>query len=658
VDDLNDDKETTGSDDKAVLARARKRFSAALDFESENREAAIDDLRFSEGDQWPEEIKTEREKDNRPCLVINKTSLFIRQIVNDIRQIRPSIKVRPVDSQADPDTALIIDGMIRAIEQDSSAASAYDWAAEYAVRSGVGFWRIQTEYEHAATFDQVIRIERIRNPFSVYVDPGAVRQDASDAMWMFVVDKMPKAEFETKYPDAKGEWTEGEGEDEDYWYTEDHVRVAEYWEVTEEPFTLSMVVDPMSGQQGLIEGEVPEGLQVLAERESMRRKVTQRLMTGANVLETNEWLGEHIPVVRCLGREINIEGQTILKGLTRDIKDPARQYNYFRSASTERVALYSKAPWIGRKGSFKNPKWRSANTKNYAYLEYDGDVPPQREPPPDVSTGFSNEVMVASEELKSVTGIFNPGLGDRSNEVSGVAIDSRRSESDVSNFDFVDNLARAITYTGKILVDLIPKIYSGPRAVRILKPDGEEDAVQLNQPYVDPKTQKDRNYQLDAGRYDVSVDVGPSYATQRKEANEAMLEILKAFPAAAQVLGDLVAKNFDFQGADELAKRLKLLLPPEILADENPQFKQAMQQKDQQIQQLTQQMQVLMTEAQRMSIELQNKQAEVATKQQAEQTKQADLMRKIKKDLMDHVEGMTSLELEAGRDLSQQGLGY
>ena len=487
-----------GLKDKEILEKARKRFDAALSYESDNRDEAEDDLRFSEGDQWPENIKNEREGDNRPCLVINKIPTYVRQIVNEIRQIRPSIKVRPVDSQADPETAEIINGLVRAIEQDSSAESAYDWGAEYAVRSGAGYWRIKTEYEHAATFDQVIKIERVRNRFSVYLDPGAERQDASDAMWGFVVDDMLREDFEAKYPKAKGQWDLGEGEDDDYWFTENRVRFAEYWEVVEEPFTLKLVSDPMSGQQAIMEdGEVPDGLEVLAERDSTRRKVVQRLITGAEVLETNEWAGEYIPIVRCLGRETDIQGDVSIKGMVRDLKDPQRQYNYFRSASTERIALYSKAPWIGRKGTFKNPKWRNANTKNYAYLEYDGDVAPQREPPPDVSPGFSNEVMVASEELKAVAGIYDAGIGARSNEVSGVAIDGRRSESDVSNFDFVDNLARAMTYTGKILVDLIPKIYTGPRAVRIVKPDGTEEAVQLNQQYFDPENAEGKEFRSD-----------------------------------------------------------------------------------------------------------------------------------------------------------------
>jgi len=638
-----------------VLTQARDRFAHCAEYESHNRELARDDLWFADGEQWPDQIKSERDRENRPCLTINRIPQFVRQIVNDIRQIRPSIKVRPVDSQSDPETAEVINGMIRAIEADSSAESAYDWAAEYAVRSGVGYWRIVTDYEDEQSFDQCVKVERIRNPFSVYIDPAAQRQDGSDMRYAFVVEKMPRSEFDAKYPDASGEWDQHDT-DRDWWWTEDHVRIAEYWEVVEEEVTLNLVVDQMTGQEVVVEGEeLPEAI---VTRKATQKRVVQRLITGNSILEENEWPGRYIPIVRVLGREIDIEGEVRIKGAVRDLKDAQQQYNYFRSASVERVALYSKAPYVGPKGAFKNPKWRTANQKNHAYLEYDGNVPPSREPPPDISPGFANEVNIAAEELKAVSGIYDPGLGARSNEVSGVAIDSRKTESDVSNFDFVDNLARAMTYSGKILVDLIPKIYTGARAMRILKPGGEDEMVQVNAPYVDQRTQRERMFDLNAGKYDVSVDIGPSYTTQRKEASESMLEFLRIYPQAGTLIGDLMTKQFDWPEADEIAKRMKMLLPPEVLQGENPQVQMMLQQKDMEMQQLQQQFQQLAQQNQQLFQELQNKQGELAIKAREAEQKEEEIRRKIAKDLMDHTEGMTKLELEASRDLSQAGVAY
>lgn len=633
-----------------IIALAKKRFESCQDAESDNRDHALDDIEFVEGEQWPEDVKTDRERDQRPCLTINKVPLFVRQIVNDIRQIRPSIKVRPVDSESDPETAEIINGMIRAIEQDSAAESAYDWAAEYAVKGGFGFWRIITDYEADDSFEQCIKIERIRNPFAVYIDPAAQAQDASDMRYAFVVERLEREVFESKYPDAQGQWDWGD-EYDDWWFGEDFVRVAEYWEVETEEVTLSLIFNPQTGMEEMVEADIKDAI---ASRKVEKRTVRQRIITGSEILEETEWPGKYVPIVRVLGREVDIQGEVRLKGMVRDMKDAQRQYNYMRSASVERIALTPKAPWVGPEGTFVNPKWRTANKKNHAYLDYKvvpGQPPPWRDKPPEVSSGLVAEIQTSSEELKAVAGIFNPGLGDRSNEVSGVAIDSRRGESDLSNYDFVDNLARSMTYSGKILVDLIPKIYGVARMIRIIKPDGSDESVKINEAYVDEKTMKRREYNLSAGRYDVSVDIGPSYSTQRKEAVDSMLDVLKAFPQAAQVMGDLLAKNFDWPDADEISKRLKLLLPVEIIKGENPAFQQAIMQKDQQIQQLTQQMQVLMTEAQRMSVELQNKMVDA-------RVKEGDLRRKIAKDIMDHQVDMTDLELQANRDLSPQGMAY
>ena len=644
--------------DEDLLTIARERFKQCVDIESENREAALADLKFHDGDQWPDSVRTERESEQRPCLTINKIPLYTRQITNEIRQMKPGVKIRGVDSQSDPKTAEVIGGMIRAIERDSAADSAYQWGADHAVKMGWGCWRVTTEYEQDQGFDQVVRIKRIRNPFSVYFGP-CEQQDSSDAHFAFVVRRLSKAEFERKYPDATSEWSEyGIGDTDRDWFTTDGVRVAEYWEKVFEKTQLHLIVDPMTGQQMQWEGEVPEGIEVVDSRTVETCRVVQRIITGAEVLETNDWAGKYIPIVRVLGREEDIEGELILKGMVRDSKDAQRQYNYMRSASVERIALAPKAPFTGPQGAFDNPKWATANKKNHAFLEWNteavmeaGGQAPRREPPPDVSPGLVTEIQTASQEIKDIFGIYNAGLGDRGNETSGVAIDSRRSESDVSNFDFSDNYGKALVYTGRILVDLIPKIYTGDRVVKILGLDDKEQTVRLNTPYIDPQTMKEHNYDLTAGRYDVVVDIGPSYATQRKEASERMMQMIQAYPDVAPLIGDLVVKSMDWSGADEISKRLRMMVPAEIWMDENPQFKRAMQEKDQMLQMMQGQMQQMQDALQKMSLELQNRDKEIAIKA-------AEVERKRTADRMDHVEGVTELELKALKDLGPAGVAY
>lgn len=662
--------------EQEIINRALRRFSQAEEYESENRAAALEDLRFRIGEQWPEDVKNERELDQQACLTINRIPTFVRQVVNEMRQMRPQIKVRGVDSQSDPETAEIMNGMIRAIEADCSADSAYDYAGEYAVICGFGYWRVTTCYESDESFDQILKIERVRNPFAVFMDPNAQEQDKSDAKWGMVIDVLSKDEFEAKYPKAStmASWTTSTGYLD--WIGDDTVRVAEYWEVEEETKTLYQFFDGSTGfelPEGLTEDDVVpfNGMMVpliVNKRSTVQREVYQYIMTAAEVLEENEWAGKYIPIVEVTGEELVVDGELERCGMVRDMRDPQRMYNYARSQYVDRVSLSPKMPYVGAAGAFDDPNWNRINTANLPYVEYrpvPGEPPPRREAGPDASPGLMAEMQMTAEELKAVTGIYNPGLGDRSNEVSGVAIDSRKLESDIGNFHYLDNLAKGIRYTGKILVDLIPKIYSGTRMVRILGIDGEDEQVQLNQPYVDAKG-KERLYQINTGRYDVAVDVGPTYTTQRQEAAASMLEVLKAFPQAASVMGDLYAKNLDWPEADEISKRLKLLLPPEILQDEFPVIGQMRSQMQAQQQQATALITGLQQTIQQLQFELQNRDKELANKvalkmaelQSDQQKTAAELAEDRRQADLDHVEGMTKLELEAQRNLSRAGVGY
>lgn len=623
-----------------IIELALERYARCIDAEQRNRELAIEDLRFANGEQWPEHIKKERDSEQRPCLTINRTQRYIKQVVNDIRQVRPAIKTRPVDSVADPETAEVMNGMIKAIEQSCNAEIAYDWATESAVTMGWGYFRITCDYTDPESFEKDIIIKRVANPFAVYLDPDRDEPDGSDAKYGFVVDTMPRDSFEEQYPEASSEWSkEGElGTGKEGWFTEDTVRVAEYWCLEEKAEKLSQLPDG-----SLFWGEI-EG--AIAVRDSVKTTLVQRIITGQEVLEENSYPWKYIPIIPVIGEEANIEGETLYKGLVRDLKDPARLYNYSRSAAAERTALSPKAPWTGPKGAFKNPKWRTANSRNHPYLEWDteavqkaGGHIPKRTDPPQLDMGLIQEIQHASQEFKDVSGIYDAGLGDRSNEVSGTAINARKVQSDIANFHFVDNLARAMRHAGRVILNMIPTIYSEERIVRILKPNGDEETVKVNGQYIDPKTQKAKHFDLKAGRYDIAVDIGPSYATQRQEAVESMLEVLKAFPQAATVMGDLLAKNMDWPEADEFAKRLKLLLPASIAAEENPEIRRIQQNYEQTIQQGKQYIGMLENTIQDLSDKLSDKDKEISIKL-------GDLKRKIAKDRDDAAIALTELELE------------
>jgi hypothetical protein len=604
------DSYSSKSDDE-ILEEAKEAFTRCQDWHSENYQTAQDDIRFARlDDQWPEAIRKQREKDAKPCLTINKLPSFIRQVVNDARQNKPQIKVRPVDSGSDPETAEIFNGLIRNIEQSSNADVAYDTAADFAVSGGIGYIRVTIEYAHDDTFDRELRIERVANPFAVFGDPDSTAADSSDWNVAFFVDSMSKKEFEAKYKDAeKVDWdSEGYTGLGEPWLEGDNVLVAEYWfreEADRELVMLSdgRVMDRETFEQGADLAEA-EGVQIVDTRTTKTHKVKMCLLTGAEVLEEHEWGGKYIPIIPVYGDEINLEGKRYFRSLIHSAKDAQQMFNYWRTSATELVALAPRAPFIGKSGTFDTDlaKWDTANTQNHSFIQYDGDVPPQRQAFAGVPAGHLQEALNASDDMKAIMGMYEPALGQKSNAVSGVAIRNLQREGDTSTFHFLDNLARGIRQVGRVIIDLIPKVYTGERIIRVLGNDGSVDRVPLGQPTPVkgpgglPQQGPDGNpimkvFDLTAGKYDLTVETGPSYTTLRQEAAQSMVEMVQAFPPLAQVAGDLLFKNLDWPGADEIAERLKAMNP--AAQGENPE----MAKMKAELQKLTQENQMLKLQA-------------------------------------------------------------
>lgn len=559
------------SDDE-ILSEAREAFALAADAEAENRREALDDLRFARlGEQWPERVRCERELEGRPCLTINRLPAFIRQVVNDARQNKPAIAVHPVDSGADPETAEVFNGLIRHIEQSSDAEVAYDTALDFAVTSGIGYFRINTRYATDDAFDQDIVVERVANPFSIYGDPESVAADSGDWNLAFVVDSLPRAAFEARWKGADAvDWT---GEREAGAHPDGpRVTVAEYWRRERVERTILALSDGQAIEEGAYKAQKAMfdalGVKVVGRpRTVASHKVVQRILSGAEVLETVEWAGRFIPIVPVYGEELMVDGRRRLRSLVRDAKDPQRMFNYWRSISTELVALAPRTPFIGRKGAFDtdSAKWATANTQSHAYIEYDGPEPPMRQGYAGVPAGALQEAMNASDDMKSIMGLYDASLGARSNETSGRAIMARQREGDVSTFHYIDNLSRAIRHAGRILIDLIPRVYGTARVVRVLGADGAAQSVGVAPAGQGAEALKavGRVYDLGAGKYDLTVRSGPSFTSRREEAATQMIELIRAYPAAAPLVGDLLARNLDWPGADEIAQRLSALLPPQ-----------------------------------------------------------------------------------------------
>jgi len=632
---------TTG-DDHDKMATMRSRLQMAQAAYSDSREDELDDLRFMAGSpdnqwQWPADVLATRGSvqgqtiNARPCLTINKLPQHVRQVTNEQRQNRPSGKVIPADDNADVQVAEIFNGVVRHIEYMSDADVAYDTACDNQVTYGEGYIRLLTEYCNEESFDQDIKIGRVRNAFSVYMDPTIQDPCGADAEWCFVTEDILISDYERMFPDASPVSTimsQGVGnESMAQWLAEDTIRIAEYFYKSYEKATLNLYPDNQTAFKGTPQDANLQMMfgKPIRSREVDRQKVMWMKTNGFDILDEREWPGKWIPVVRVVGNEWEVEGKLYISGLVRNAKDAQRMYNYWTSQEAEMLALAPKAPFIGYGGQFEGyeMQWKTANTTNWPYLEVNPDVTdgagavlplPQRAAPPLPQTGLIQAKMGAGEDIKATTGQYDASLGQQGNERSAKAIVAREKQGDVGTYHYVDNLARAIRHITRQIVDLIPKIYDTQRIARIIGVDGDVDMVKFNPTQKEPvKEIRDemgalieKVYNPGVGTYDVMVTTGPGYMTKRQEALDAMSQILQSNPALWSVAGDLFIKNMDWPGAQEMAARFKKILDPKVLSegDQSPEMMAAQQQ-----------MEAMTQELNRMTDIIQNVQDSVAQRE-------------------------------------------
>ena len=595
------------------------RISEAIEFlrqaaeaDTTNRAEALDDVKFAAGDQWPVEIQNSRTLEARPCLTINKVDAYVRQICNQQRQQRPRIKCQGMNNETDAKMAEIITGICRHVEVNSNADHAYDTAFDFAVRMGWGYWRITTDYVRPDSFDQEIYIKPIENPFTVYFDPNSTAPDGSDAEKCLITVVMAKENFRKMYPDADdgGNFSaRGTGDSNSEWVTKHDIRIAEYFYTRIESTHLVLLSDGTTAY----EDELPSaetmglaGIYEVSRRKTFRKSIKWCKLTAMQVLEEGTWAGKYIPVVPTYGQQCVVDNKRKKFGLVRMAKDPQRMYNFWQTSMTESVALAPKAKWIMAEGQDEGheSEWASANNTSFSYLRYKmTDIngqpapPPIRQIPEQPPTAIMAAAQAITMDLQAVVGIADPNQLPSGN-ISGKALQGQQQQIDMTNFHYYDNLTRSIAHTGRIILDLIPKIYSSERVMRIIGDDGKPELTTLNQ----RTGQMDENgvekilNDVTVGEYDVVMDTGPGYNTKRQEAVDSMMSLLAADPNLMAQAGDLIFRNMDFPGADIIADRLAAVNPLAQIDEKSdipPQVQMQLAQSQQQMQAMAQQIQQL-----------------------------------------------------------------
>lgn len=595
-----------------VVNEAIKRFRKCVEWERHTRTIQEEDLRFSEADsdnmyQWPNSIRRNRDMDERPCLTVNRTRQHNLQIINDERQNKPSIVARPTGNGATFEAAQVFTSIFRHIEYISNAQSAYTTATSFQVKIGIGWLRVARDYSGDDTFDQEIYIRRVIDPFSIYIDPDAKEQDKSDAKFAFVFEDVDKDEFDQMYPDFQG-WGNQHAigiDGASDFISKDHIRVCEYFRAVDKKDELIAITDPRDGQLKVIrKSALPKELWKELDDDPMTRKrsiyetkIERYLIIGERIAERSVEPGRYIPLVPIIGEECVVDGILDRKGHTRALKDPQRIYNYWTSSAVEHVALQSKTPYIAAAAAIEEYEmyWNTANKTNHSVLPYNAydDAgsqlpPPARQEPPQMAPAFISGMQVAVNEMMMVSGQYQPVMGEPSNERSGRALAARQRQGENATYHFIDNLGVGLRFLGKILLDLIPRVYDTKRVMQVLAVDGTSYEV-----HVDPQAQQaymqtldkdnkvaQRIFNPNVGKYDIQADIGPAYGTQRQQMFDALTTLITQAPGLANLLGDIWMRAADFPGADEAAERFKRMLPPQALGQGPTQAEQVLQQQN------------------------------------------------------------------------------
>lgn len=596
---LESTKERDNGADSDLLSSMRKRFEHVVKVDDENRQSYIKNVRISStNNQWDEEVK-KRRGSNRPALTFNLLNLVVKQLIGDYRQNKMAIKVLPSGGQSTEEVADILAGIIRNIEMDSNADQAYTNGLECSARGNIGYWRVMPEYEADDVFNQKLKILPIKNPLTVYCDPQAKLITRADAEYYLITEMISKDEFRRLYPKAEEfgwDIVDINADDMSDWGDDNHIRLCEYF--TKERVNARLVAfDNGSVVQIDSDDEIEAleqiGIKPVKERQAERINVKWRKCTGSNVLEEQVYKTKYIPIIPCIGEEVNLEGKTLLRSAIYYAIDAQHSYNYERSTAIERSALAAKAPWIVTQKQIEmwRDQWDNANNTPQPYLVHTPDpaMPngPQRIEPPAPSGADLQNSQAASTDIQRTTGVFNAQVGEQSNIVSGVGLSEQQSQGATSTFIFLDNLRSAIEFTGKVLIDWIPVVYDTERALRTINSEDDIETITVNEKKENPLLGiTEVLNDITIGEYDVVCTAGKAFASRRREAVEGLINWAKAFPQQAPLVADQVLENMDVPGGEVMAERIKRSLPPQVVNDpDSPEGQQAAQQAAQQQQQ-------------------------------------------------------------------------
>lgn len=570
-----------------ILEDIRKWHKTASEAELENRTRAQESIDFRLGTQWDTDVLAKRAQWKLPSMVFNQCDTLISRVATNVISNLPFLTVFP-EEENDLLAARSIHKIIKHIERVNDAETIYQNITENVLDGGFGYFRIRTEFSDYDTFDQRIIMEHIKNRFTVYFDPAATGDNYEDARYVIIEEVLERDDAEEQYGDINTDFnSDTMGVEFEKWFFDDKVRIAEVYYKEPITRTLLRLLAPSGKELVVFEDELSRlfkepdddtetnwrkvielnGYQVIDEREHEGHRVMWVKVSGDEVLEgPTEIESDIIPVIKAVGKRVNNRGKDELYSLIENVKAPQKMLNYTLTTEIIMVSNQPKATWMAANDLVDGYEdvYRDSHHENVGLLMYKRNPAfpadkPELLPPPKSSQGYLNLVEFASRQIEDTSGVTDAFLGKKSNEVSGKAIQSRAAGSQMVNAVFGRNVLKAIAYGGKIMINMIGRIYKDTnKVIRVL---GEADGfeyIKVNELVINPETGDiEILNDVSKNQYDYIVEASSNFKSKRRENVAVFTQMLQLSkdPLTAAFNMAQIARNMDIDNAEEIADK-------------------------------------------------------------------------------------------------------
>lgn len=633
------------------------RFDRAYSPQQDVREKCVEATRFARvpGGQWEGATAAGTKLDDQfekyPKFEINKVATELNRIISEYRNNRITVKFRPGDREASEELANKLNGLFRADYEETDGGEACDNAFDDAATGGFGCFRLTSmlvnEYDPMDE-RQRIAIEPVYDPSrSVWFDPDAKKYDKSDALWAFCMYSLSPEKYESEYgktPPSSLDTTTITSWEYD-WFEPEVVYIAKYYEVRKESVDVISYQQPITGEIATydsdqiedIEDELADaGFVEVARRSVKRRRVYVSVVDGENFLEKPRRIpGEHIPLIPVYGKRWFIDDIERVEGHIAKAMDPQRLYNLQVSMLADTASQDpGQIPIVGMeqiRGLEKH--WEARNKKRPAFLplrevkDKAGNIISGATPAGYTQPAVMNQALAAllqqtSADIQEVTG-GSQAMQQMPSNVAQETVNNLMNRADMASFIYLDNMAKSLKRAGEVWLSMAREVYGSDREVRVVNEDGTDDIALMNAQVVDRQTGNlVALNDLSTGRYDVTVDVGPSYTARRDATVSVLTNVLSTMlpnDPMRPVIQGIILDNTDGEGLDDFKEfnRKQLLISGAVKPRNEEEAKMVAQAQQAQQQQPTSDMVAAMAQDKLANAEImkaENQRAEIQVK--------------------------------------------